>query len=639
MFKELETGTLIPQLFDDKPESVVWFRPVFENGNNNVITDFEVLYANHAAGHILNTPPAEFIGTRLRSNPLLDSDTIQLIFAQCTEVWNTGRSINYSYYSPAFDRYFNVQRSKVGGGILSTSLDRTHLVQNEIQAEQDRDLLNSIINASINGLFALEAVRDNQNKIVDFRFLKCNQKFLEVVNKKEDEVIGKSYLSILSPSKENGLFNMKCQVIETGQAIIKEFYYKGVGIDGWFQISMAPLGKNGIIETFTDITESKRDKEQLARSAEQLRTVVNSSKAGMFTLIPVKDEQAEVVDFRFGIVNQAVASYIGQTAEVLKGSLASVYFPAYTTNGLFQLYKDNYLTGKPYNFDFHYEDGYDVFFNIDVVKMGDEVLVTFTDHTTLKRLQREQEKTVEELKRSNESLEDFTSAASHDLKEPIRKVHFFTERLKEKLQGRLSEEEQKLLDRVETAAARMKLLVDDLLEYSHVNRGEKEQEEVDLNRKIKLILTDLELLIDEKGATIDTGELPVVKGHRRQLQQIFHNLVSNALKYSKPGIPPVVKISSRLVKGDEAPLSVRLDDLQNLFHLIEVSDNGIGFDPRYAEKIFHIFTRLHGNVEYSGTGVGLAIVKKVAENHGGYVWATSNPGEGATFYVMLPAAH
>ena len=637
MINEPEIGTLIPQLFDDMPEAVVWFRPVFKNDQKDQITDFEIQYANHAAGSMVGVPRSEFIGTLLRSSTLHDPITNTVIFNQCLAVWNASKPVEFRYFSPNFDRHFHVQRKRVGDGILSTARNPTPLMQNEIQAEQDRDLLTSILNASINGLFAVEAVRDQHDNIVDFLFLKCNRKLEKVLGKKADEIIGKSYLSILPTSIENGMFDMKRRVIETGEPIETEFYYKGSGIDGWFQVSIAPLGKNGVLETFTDITESKKDKEQLALSAAQFRTVVNSSKAGMFTLVPVKDESGEVIDFRFRIVNQAVASYIGQTAEILTGSLASVYFPAYTTNGLFELYKDNYITSKPYNFDFHYEDGYDVFFNIDVVKMGDEVLVTFTDHTSLKRLQREQEKTFLELKRSNEHLEDFTSAASHDLKEPIRKVLFFTGRLREKLIGRLSGEEERILQRVETATARMKTLVDDLLEYSHVNRGQQAFEEVDLNRKLQQVEADLELLIAEKGAILHIGELPAIKGHSRQIEQLFHNLLSNALKYSKPGVQPIVKITSRKVHGGEAPAFFSSEDRTQWFQLIEVSDNGIGFDQQYADKIFNIFTRLHGNNEYSGSVVGLAIVKKVVENHKGYVTAEGEPGKGATFSVWLPA--
>jgi signal transduction histidine kinase len=637
MLKEPATERLFVQLFDHQPDAVVWYQPIFETGApDRRVVDFEVQYANKATIALLSAPRTDIRGQRLCSMPWLNEATISVIFTQCLDVWNSDEPIEYTYYNPAFDRYFRVERTRVEDGVLSITRDRTNEHASEVQAKMDRDLLTSILDASINGLYAVEAVRDEENKIVDFRFLMCNQMLLQVLGKREEEVVGKSYLLNLPTSKENGMFELKRQVVETGEPVETEFYYKGEGVDGWFQISMAPLGKNGVVETFTDITESRRDKELLAKSAEQFRTVVNTSKAGMFTLLPVTNAAGEVIDFRFGIVNQAVASYIGQTAEVLTGSLASVYFPAYTTNGLFDIYKDNYLSGKPYNFDFHYEDGYDVFFNIDVVNVGDQVLVTFTDHTAYKRLQRELEQTVAELKRSNESLEQFTSAASHDLKEPIRKVHFFTNRLKTRLEGQLSAEDLQLMERVETATDRMRLLIDDLLNYSHVRLGQLEPEDIDLNEKVNLILTDLELMVSDKRAKVEVVPLPVVTGHRRQLQQLFHNLIGNALKYNKPGVPPEIHITARTVRGDEAGIPVTPEDNQKTFHLIEVSDNGIGFEQQYADRIFNIFTRLHGNNEYTGTGVGLAIAKKVVENHNGYIAAESEPGNGATFKVLLP---
>jgi light-regulated signal transduction histidine kinase (bacteriophytochrome) len=208
--------------------------------------------------------------------------------------------------------------------------------------------------------------------------------------------------------------------------------------------------------------------------------------------------------------------------------------------------------------------------------------------------------------------------------------------LKTKLEGKLPAEDLQLMQRVETATERMKLLVDDLLDYSHVSRSQVEEEEVDLNRKVQLVLTDLELLITEKGAQVKVGPLPVVKGHRRQLQQLFQNLIANAIKYNQPGVTPVVEITSQQITGEESGTAVAKEDGKKLFHLVEVKDNGIGFDQQYAGKIFNIFTRLHGNIEYSGTGVGLAIAKKVVTNHGGYIWAESESGKGATFRVLLP---
>jgi hypothetical protein len=141
----------------------------------------------------------------------------------------------------------------------------------------------------------------------------------------------------------------------------------------------------------------------------------------------------------------------------------------------------------------------------------------------------------------------------------------------------------------------------------------------------------------EKRADIQVGVLPIVRGYRRQLQQVFQNLLSNALKYSQPGVPPQITVYSKSVLGGEAGINIRPGDAAKEFHLIAVKDNGIGFEQQYAEKIFNIFTRLHGNKEYPGTGVGLAIVRKVIENHQGYIAAISEPGKGATFTILLPA--
>lgn len=241
------------------------------------------------------------------------------------------------------------------------------------------------------------------------------------------------------------------------------------------------------------------------------------------------------------------------------------------------------------------------------------------------------------LQRSNEHLESFAHAASHDMKEPLRKIRTFADRIKSKLGPRMTEEEGHLFSRIEVAAERMQLLVDDLLEFSYVSEKQREQDVIDLNEKVRKVLADLELAIEEKGAQVVSGALPAIKGNRRQLQQLFYNLIGNALKYSKPGVMPVVRISARTIAGQEAPIELGEGQGSKSFHLIEVADNGIGFEPQYAGKIFEMFQRLHGKAEYAGTGVGLAIARKVVDNHGGYIWATSEPGMGSTFHVLLPA--
>ena len=236
-----------------------------------------------------------------------------------------------------------------------------------------------------------------------------------------------------------------------------------------------------------------------------------------------------------------------------------------------------------------------------------------------------------ELERSNANLEEFAHAASHDLKEPIRKIHYFTSRLKDRLANRLDEEEAALFAPIERSTERMSELIDDLLLYSHVSQRPHKKESVDLNIKLQRVLEDLELDIQQKGAIVQAGPLPTINGYRRQLQQLFHNLITNALKYSKADRAPRIDIVSSQVSAHTAGLPGG-----TTYHLIEFRDHGIGFEQEYAEKIFHMFTRLHGKNDYSGTGVGLSIAKKVVENHGGYISAAGTPGEGAVFKVYLP---
>ena len=264
------------------------------------------------------------------------------------------------------------------------------------------------------------------------------------------------------------------------------------------------------------------------------------------------------------------------------------------------------------------------------------------EESEAKLQQRVAERTIElenannELMRSNVNLEEFAYAASHDMKEPIRKIHFFSDRLKHGLKDKLDEEQTRLFNRMENAAQRMSSLIDDLLTYSHISKGVSHLETIDLNKKLQQVMQDLELEIEERGAKINADPLPVIHGHKRQIQQLFQNLLGNAIKYSKPGVAPEVQIRTRIVRGAETPKPLSGVEADKQFHLIEIIDNGIGFEQKDADRIFHVFTRLHGNAEYRGTGVGLSIARKVVENHNGYIWADSEPGKGSAFRILLP---
>ncbi len=246
------------------------------------------------------------------------------------------------------------------------------------------------------------------------------------------------------------------------------------------------------------------------------------------------------------------------------------------------------------------------------------------------------EKKVEALNRSNAELEQFAYVASHDLQEPLRKIRAFADRLLMRQREQLTEDGQAMLDKIANAAERMQGLINDLLTFSRmVSRTDKLQT-VSLNEVVDEVKSDLSEVIAERQVSIDVQSLPTLQGYPSQIRQLFLNLLSNALKFTRADVLPVIQITYRKVEGSEI---VTLDsDLkkEQSYHRIQIIDNGIGFEPEYAEKIFVIFQRLHAKSAYGGTGIGLAICRRVVTNHEGYILAEGKPGEGAIFTIYLP---
>ncbi|WP_306643333.1 PAS domain-containing sensor histidine kinase [Sanyastnella coralliicola] len=261
---------------------------------------------------------------------------------------------------------------------------------------------------------------------------------------------------------------------------------------------------------------------------------------------------------------------------------------------------------------------------------------TFRDISISKKKSIEIETLLDDLKRSNSQLEEFAYVASHDLQEPLRKIQTFGERLMIK-SNNLSERDQSYIERMNQAAGRMQQLVKDLLEFSRIGRRESVGEEFQLSEVIDTVIQDLQVNIEETQAEIVVGKLPKIYGAKDQIYRVFLNLFSNSLKFRSPDRKPSIEVSSRKAKKSEVKGWQTISGIAySQYYKITISDNGIGFEEEYLEKIFTIFQRLHSKEEYKGTGIGLAIVKKIIENHGGHITAEGSPGQGATFIIFLP---
>lgn len=272
-----------------------------------------------------------------------------------------------------------------------------------------------------------------------------------------------------------------------------------------------------------------------------------------------------------------------------------------------------------------------------IVKM----IGTGQDITEQQQAQQQLLEKTQELENTNTELQQFAYVASHDLQEPLRKIMTFASLLNKEAKEALTEKGRLYLDKIVQSSSRMQKLIDDILKFSSLNATDEVFAPTDLNAIIEQVLVDMEVLIEKTGAVIQTEKLPVVEAIPSQMGQLFLNLIGNAIKFRKETEKPFVQISGTETAGSrltgEFPLAAKYPyGHQMRFAKITVQDNGIGFDETYAEKIFDIFQRLNSSKKQEGTGIGLAICKKIVDNHHGFIQARSRPGEGATFTIILP---
>lgn len=339
---------------------------------------------------------------------------------------------------------------------------------------------------------------------------------------------------------------------------------------------------------------------------------------------------------RIRVINESVTRMFGHTSAELLGRpvefLEAIDGDTTITNSLQRAVERGAVRDDERIFLHKNGDRIDVSVSISTVREGEmshgAVLIA-RDIRERKRSEERLHAFAKRLQQSNRELEDFAYVASHDLQEPLRKIQAFGDRLRVKEAANLSEAGVDYIRRMQSAAGRMQGLINDLLSFSRVTTKAKPFVAIDLGEVVGEVIHDLEVRIHELGGKIDVGRLPVIEADPLQMRQIFQNLLSNALKFHRGGVPPEIRVEGWLdgAHGEDVEC------------VVEVRDNGIGFEEKYAERIFTIFERLHGRGMYEGTGIGLAICRKIVERHGGTIEAHSAPGEGSRFVFRLPVKH
>ncbi|MCW3079537.1 ATP-binding protein [Segetibacter sp.] len=507
--------------------------------------------------------------------------------------------------------------------------------------QNDDLLIPELFDAQPESVVWFEAVYSGNQRAdgnsLDFEVSYCNNAACKFLNVTKEALIGQRLLfnSILDEASTTLIFQQSAEVYKS--ALPLEFTYFNQHLNKYFNVSRSKV-KNGVLSVTRDITQQYLLQKRLEQQAKKFDSVINTSGDGIILFESIRDKNNAIVDFSITHTN-AVGAQLGRIPSDTKGKTLLEILPHLKHSEQFMLHKQVVETGVPVQFEttFRNEKGEEYgWFIVSLLKLEDGVLSRFVDISEKKKYEEKTEKLVSELKRSNAQLSEFTYAASHDLKEPIRKINIFINQLKRTYSSIANVEGIPVWEKLELATERLQLLINNLLEYANVSGPAVEPEDIDLNEKIKNVLEELDVAIEDKKAKILVDELPKIKGYSRQIQQLFQNLIENALKYSQPGVAPEISIHCKVVLGADIELELTDEQKNKTFYLIAITDNGIGFEQKHAQKIFDIFRRLHTKKEYPGTGVGLSIARKVVENHYGYITAKSENGMGAEFKVYLP---
>lgn len=458
-----------------------------------------------------------------------------------------------------------------------------------------------------------------------------NKSMLQMIGFGE-EVIGTSLLKNMPELTNQYIWEQVVKVYKEGTPfdqteVLVSHKRTGVMKDYYYNIAYRPLREDGriigMIQVAIDVTEQVTSRKKLEQSESRFRALVNASSDMVYSMnadwsIMRNLEGRGFLSDTGEPIPDWIEKYIHQAE---RKAVQDAIAKAISQKSIFELEHRVLAADGTLGWTFSRA--------VPILDEQDTIVEWFgsaADITTQKTITEKLESLVAErtrdLQRSNEDLQQFAHVASHDLKEPVRKIKTFTSRLEQHLKDKLDDTAARFMDRIHVATDRMFSMIDGVLAYSTTNATSQKPESVDLNEVLKNIETDLEVALQKAGGTIDYQNLPTIEGSPVLLYQLFYNLINNSIKFAKTGLPPHITISSEI-------------NATGLVH-ITLNDNGIGFEPYHASRIFETFTRLNPKDEYEGTGLGLSLCKKIVERHRGTITATGSPDKGATFVITLP---
>lgn len=542
-------------------------------------------------------------------------------------------------------------------GYLSASIDITGRKEAEENFNESRERLRAVVESAP---FPIGVYVGREMRIE-----LTNQAILDVWGKGND-VVGKLYAEVL-PELSNqssggaSIYEQLDKVYTTGIPFHARNQRVDLVVNGnlqpfYFNYSFTPLfdaNRNvyGVMNTAAEITDLVMARMQVEQSEKNFRNIILQAPVAMCLMLGP--------DHIVEIANDSMIALWGKPREEVMGKPIFEGLPDAREQGLEQLIAGVYTTGETFtanempvqlvrhgnpetvyqNFVYEpYRDGGNgtilgvLAISIDVTS---QVLARHKIEEIVNERTQELEQANNSLQKSNAELAQFAYIASHDLQEPLRKISVFTQMLEAKIGGSIDSKSADYLNKIKTSSLKMQALIRDVLAFSQLAKENEIFTATNLNLVLDDIVNDYELLIEQKEASIHYKNLPVIEAIPLQMSQLFNNLVSNSLKFARTDRKPVITIAATML-SDEEKTKNGFEPLQEYYH-IRFTDNGIGFKPEYATKIFNIFQRLHGKSEYEGTGIGLAMCKKIALNHGGRLDAEGSSEDGAVFNVYLPA--